>query len=96
MHQDYLEMISAIDHHKSSVNSKSAMVLSVADVQSSNIITAQKFFEMNDRYGTRGQDNKSIHKQLKELQADQNFLKKVSVDGKTPTQNKGSTMRKER
>lgn len=67
LHQDYLELISAIDHHKSSVNSKSAMVLSVADVQSSNIITAQKYFEVNDQYSTRGQSTEAIDKQLKEL-----------------------------
>jgi len=67
LHADYLEVISAIDHHKTSVSSKSAMVLSVADVQSSNILTAQKYFEMNDRYGTRGQTEESISKQLKKL-----------------------------
>jgi len=67
IHSDYLEVISAIDHHKSSVNSKSAMVLSVADVQSSNIITAQKYFEMNDPYSSRGQTEDSINSQLTKL-----------------------------
>lgn len=66
---DYLEVISAIDHHKTTVSSQSAMVLSVADVQSSNVITAERYFEVNDRYSTRGQSPKSIEEQISEINA---------------------------
>lgn len=64
---DYLEVISAIDHHKTTIHSKSAMVLNVADVQSSNVITAERYFEINDRYSTRGQSPESIEEQIKEI-----------------------------
>lgn len=66
---DYLEVISAIDHHRTTINSQKAMVLSVADVQSSNVITAEKYFEMNDRYSTRGQSFESILEQIQALQS---------------------------
>jgi hypothetical protein len=64
---DYLEVISAIDHHKSTISSKTAMVLTVADVQSSNVITAEKNFEINDRFSTRGQSPESIDEQIQEI-----------------------------
>ena len=66
---DYLEVISAIDHHKSTISSKTAMVLTVADVQSCNVITAEKAFEINDRFSSRGQSLESVNAQIKEIQA---------------------------
>jgi hypothetical protein len=66
---DYLEVISAIDHHKSTISSKTAMVLTVADVQSCNVITAEKAFEINDRFSSRGQSLVSIDAQVKEIQS---------------------------
>ncbi len=64
---DHLDVVSAIDHHKSTLSTKQAMVLSVADVQSSNVITAEKAFEINDRFSSRGQDLASINEQLKAI-----------------------------
>ena len=64
---DYLEVISAIDHHKTTVSSQSAMVLNVADVQSSNVLSAERYFEINDRYSTRGQSADSIEEQIQEI-----------------------------
>ncbi|MCH2204441.1 MAG: hypothetical protein MK132_01015 [Lentisphaerales bacterium] len=64
-----IEVISAIDHHKSTINSKSCMTITVADVQSANVLTAEKAFFLNDRYGTHGQSLTSIDEQIKELQA---------------------------
>ena len=65
-----LNVISSIDHHKSTLDSKECMTLSIADVQSANVLTAEKAFEINDRYGLRGQSEESIDKQLLELQKD--------------------------
>jgi len=44
----YLEVISVIDHHKSALNTYSAPMAIVSDVQSSNTLVALKAFEIND------------------------------------------------
>ena len=62
-----IQVISAIDHHKSTMSSNTCMTLTVADVQSANVLVAEKAFEINDAYGTRGQCAESIDKQLAEL-----------------------------
>lgn len=62
-----IQVISAIDHHKSTMSSSTCMTLTVADVQSANVLVAEKAFEINDAYGTRGQSADSIDQQLKEL-----------------------------
>ncbi|NQZ58301.1 MAG: hypothetical protein HRT88_12650, partial [Lentisphaeraceae bacterium] len=62
-----VQVISAIDHHKSTLNSPSCMTLTVADVQSANVLTAEKAFELNDAYGMRGQTAASVEQQLAEL-----------------------------
>lgn len=65
-----LAVISAIDHHKSTLDSKECMTLSIADVQSCNVIAAEFAFDVNDRYGLRGQSEESVNEQLAELQED--------------------------
>jgi hypothetical protein len=62
-----IEVISAIDHHKSALSSKSCMTLTIADVQSANVLTAEKAFFLNDLYGTRNQSLSSINNQINEL-----------------------------
>lgn len=62
-----IQVISAIDHHKSTMSSNTCMTLTVADVQSANVLVAEKAFEINDAYGTRGQSAESIDEELKEL-----------------------------
>ncbi|MCM8541875.1 MAG: hypothetical protein NE328_16520, partial [Lentisphaeraceae bacterium] len=64
-----IQVISAIDHHKSTMSSTTCMTLTVADVQSANVLVAEKAFIINDAYGTRGQSIESIDEQLKELNA---------------------------
>ena len=62
-----IQVISAIDHHKSTMSSSTCMTLTVADVQSVNVLVAEKAFEINDSYGLRGQSLASVQEQLKEL-----------------------------
>lgn len=62
-----IQVISAIDHHKSTMSSNTCMTLTVADVQSVNVLVAEKAFEINDSYGTRGQSPESIEEQIAEL-----------------------------
>ena len=61
----YLEVISVIDHHKSSLNTFSPPMAIIADVQSSNTLVADRAFQINDRYSLSGQDLKSIDTQIK-------------------------------
>lgn len=44
----YLDVISVIDHHKSSLNTFSPPMAILSDAQSSNTLVAQKAFEIND------------------------------------------------
>lgn len=46
----YLEVISVVDHHKMELKTKTAPVVISGDVQSSNVLLAEKNFEINDRY----------------------------------------------
>ena len=63
----YLQVISAIDHHKSTIQTTTAGVFTVSDVQSSNVITAENAFKLNDQFGTRAQNLASIVEQEKEI-----------------------------
>ncbi len=50
----YMEVISVIDHHKTQLNTYTAPMALIADVQSSNTLVAFLSFEINDRYGVKG------------------------------------------
>jgi hypothetical protein len=62
-----IQVISAIDHHKSTMSSNTCMTLTVADVQSANVLVAEKAFEINDAYGMHGQSMESAKEQTLEL-----------------------------
>lgn len=64
----YLEVISVIDHHKSTLNTLSAPVAHICDAQSSNAIVAQLAFEINDKYSLGGQTLESMQAQIQKLQ----------------------------
>lgn len=63
----YLEVISIIDHHKTALETKSPSVSSISDAQSSNVIVAEKAFQINDRYSVNGMNESQINAQLKKL-----------------------------
>lgn len=50
----YLEVISVIDHHKTTLKTSSAPCFVIADVQSANTLVAELAFEINDRYSSLG------------------------------------------
>ncbi len=66
----YFEVISVIDHHKTSLNTFSAPIAFIADAQSSNALVAEIAFRINDRYSTLGVSLKEINAQIQELQKD--------------------------
>lgn len=66
----YLEVISVIDHHKSTLNTDMPPRAIISDAQSSNAIVAQMAFQVNDMYGTGGMTLEQVEAQLKELEKD--------------------------
>ena len=60
----YLELISVVDHHKSSLKTASIPSILIADVQSSNVLMAETSFVVNDRYSCGGMDSASIEAQI--------------------------------
>jgi hypothetical protein len=64
----YFEVISVVDHHKSSLNTLSAATVCIADAQSANVLTAEIAFELNDPYSLSGCSIAGIKEQLVELQ----------------------------
>lgn len=62
----YFEVISVIDHHKSSLNTTSAPMAIIADTQSSNVLCAEMAFAINDRFSTGGMSKDQMDAQLAE------------------------------
>lgn len=63
----YFEVISVIDHHKSSLQTTSAPLAIIADTQSSNVLCAEIAFMINDRFGTGGMSCQQVEIQVEEL-----------------------------
>lgn len=63
----YFEVISVIDHHKSQLNTFSAPLALIADVQSSNTLVAKCAFQINDRYTFGNQTQEEIDRQIGKL-----------------------------
>jgi hypothetical protein len=64
----YFEVISVVDHHKSSLNTLSASSVLISDAQSANVLVAEIAFDLNDPYSLSGCEFASIEKQISELQ----------------------------
>ncbi|MBM3191731.1 MAG: hypothetical protein FJZ63_03635, partial [Chlamydiae bacterium] len=64
---EYLEVISVIDHHKSSLNTASAPTAVIADAQSANAIVCQQAFLMHDAYSLGGMTEEDIDRQIQTL-----------------------------
>ncbi|MES2199370.1 MAG: hypothetical protein V4489_04300 [Chlamydiota bacterium] len=56
----YFEVISIVDHHKTSLQTSSAPVATIADAQSANVLVAELSFKMNDPYSTLGSSAKEL------------------------------------
>ncbi len=64
---DYLEVISVIDHHKSSLNTSTAPTAFIADSQSVNSLVCQLAFLVHDEYSLGGMTIELIDQQIKKL-----------------------------
>jgi hypothetical protein len=64
----YLEVISAIDHHKVALETSSPLTALFSDAQSANTLVAELAFTLNDAYGMGGSEKGAIESQLSELE----------------------------
>lgn len=71
----YLQVISVIDHHKTSLETEMPPTIMISDAQSSNALLAQMAFSLNDQYGLGGMSAAQIESELK---AFSNHLTSVS------------------
>jgi hypothetical protein len=63
----YLEIISVIDHHKSSLSTLSPPLAIITDSQSSNAIVAELSFRINDRFSVSGMTLDEVKNHLKKF-----------------------------
>ncbi len=66
----FLEIISVIDHHKSTIQTGSPASIVVSDAQSSNVILAELAFQINDKYSTGGMSLSEIELQIEQVKKD--------------------------
>lgn len=62
----YLDVISVVDHHKSSLNTSSPPMVLIGDAQSSNTLVAERTFRINDRYSLGAMTADEIDEQFRE------------------------------
>lgn len=65
----FLEVISVIDHHKSSLTTTTPPVAIITDAQSSNALVAQMSFSITDAYTTGGMTREQIETQIQKIDA---------------------------
>lgn len=63
----YLEVISVIDHHKSTLKTTSTPMALISDTQSCNILLAEQSMPINDRYSLSGMTNQEVEIQIRKL-----------------------------
>lgn len=63
----YLEVISVVDHHKSSLRTLSIPTALIGDAQSCNVLIAEETFILNDKYSLGGMTPEQIDKQIQEV-----------------------------
>ncbi len=75
----YLEVISVIDHHKSTLATDMPPRAIIGDAQASNALVAEMTFKINDQYATGGMTLKEVEAQLKDLQNDLGTSQKIRL-----------------
>lgn len=69
-----LDLISVIDHHKTSLNTSSVPILIIGDAQSSNVLIAEMMFRLNDTYSSTGRSVAHILKEIETLGSPNSLL----------------------
>ncbi len=63
----YLEVISVVDHHKTTLSTGTAPLAIIGDAQSSNVLVAEQTFRINDSFSLNGMTIESIDAQIQAL-----------------------------
>lgn len=63
----YLEVISIVDHHKSSLQTFSVPTALIGDAQSCNVLVAEQAFNLNDKYSLGGMTADQIEAQIQDI-----------------------------
>ncbi len=63
----YLEVISVVDHHKSSLKTLAVPTALIGDAQSCNVLIAEQMFMLNDKYSLGGMNVEQIEAQIQEV-----------------------------
>ncbi len=66
----YLEVISVVDHHKSSLHTLSPPLAIIADAQSSNVLLAELALRLNQRFSTYGMSLDEVNKKIAQTPKD--------------------------
>lgn len=66
----YLEVISVIDHHKSSLKTPSVPTAVIGDAQSCNVLIAEQTFKLNDKYSLGGMTPEKIEEEINKVSSD--------------------------
>ena len=66
----YFDVISVIDHHKSTLQTSMAPVAYLSDAQSTNAVVAELAFQINDTYAIGGMSLEDIQSQIQECLKD--------------------------
>ncbi len=76
---DYLEVISVVDHHKTSLKTLSAPTALISDVQSCNVLIAEQMFILNDKYSLGGMSPEQIQAQIQKVSSNLNTVGEMRV-----------------
>jgi hypothetical protein len=75
----YLDVISVVDHHKSSLKTLSVPTALIGDAQSCNVLIAEQAFKINDKYSLGGMTLEQIEAQIKELASHANTPSEMRI-----------------
>ena len=75
----YLEVISVVDHHKSSLRTLSVPLAIIGDAQSCNVLVAEQTFIINDKYSLGGMNLQQIEEQIQEVSSNVNSASQMRV-----------------
>jgi hypothetical protein len=75
----YLEVISVIDHHKSSLSTNMAPTAIIGDSQSVNSLVCQLAFSIHDEYSSCGMSEESVNDQIKVIQDQLNSISDLRI-----------------
>lgn len=75
----YLEVISVIDHHKSSLKTLSVPTALIGDAQSCNVLIAEQVFLLNDKYSLAGMSIEQIEHQIQKLSSKPTTISQMRI-----------------